>query len=751
MFMGSRTRLSFGLMAIGLLFSVVASIPATPAVAKSVKVSVLNGRATAPFLAGSTVALRANPASAGFRFSSWRVVGGSVANPRAQNTTLTIPAGAAVVVAMARYERVTGASVRLSVIGGSGSGSHSANTAIEIEAVAGPGQVFQRWQATHATVASATSARTTANVTSGRSRGFVRAIFGNAPQGTVTLDSLADGGDISAMGETVFGKVASPQTVTSLTAKLSTNNRTIPLQVDRATGQFALRLFEGDVKVDQRLTITFTVGTSSGAAPATTSVTLTGRSLPAAYQMVAGRLTFGATPALMAELRTKGYEAWVREQLNPVSIDNSAFERMGVDALYRELINDSDAKTRAFDGLVMHAVHSRRQLLEVMTVFWDNHFWTQFSVGGVPEIKERQRFREKALGKFEDLLLISATSPAMLQYLNNTSNRANANNENYARELLELHTVGVNGGYDNTDVAAVARIMTGWNMREVRTGMSARDFEFHFNSQIHDTTDKYVPFLKRTFQGRTGSAGIKEGEELLSILANHPSTQNFVCGKIVRALASDDGSPALVDKCVAAWRTSDGTVAKMLEAILLDPTYLATVSFQKAKAKTPLEYFAGYLRHFGAAPLSVSRSGLIGHVERIARGIADSGMDWRTYSVPTGFKDDARAWLTTTSFLARFDRLRGYQDREASRTSPARTTDLNFTRLLQQAGMTTPQAAAAYLLALAAADRYRQDEYDAVVKALTGSTPFDLGRADAEDRIRSAVRLVMTLPSAQIQ
>jgi uncharacterized protein (DUF1800 family) len=464
--------------------------------------------------------------------------------------------------------------------------------------------------------------------------------------------------------------------------------------------------------------------------------------------MVAGRLTFGATPALLNEMRSTGFETWVNRQLTPVQINDSAFMAMNPDNILRVADEPWQLRWSIPNWQMAYAAYSQRQLQEVMTVFWNNHFWSidtdwQAHMSDINEIKG---FRQHALGRFRDLLEVSAKSPQMMIYLDNVFSRKNGINMNYARELLELHTVGVNGGYSNQDIITVAKIVTGWNVKKTSAdNVNPVTFVFEFKANEHDEQPHTVQFLNRTFSG----TGMAKGNELLDVLAMHPKTQEFVCGKLVELLAADSRPQALIDKCMAAWARSGGVIAESLRAIILDPSYLTSVNYHRTKAKTPYEYATAFVRNFGIYPVAGKEREFY---EALQSVVKDAGMDMVEFGVPTGFREDGAAWTNTASMI---NKLRAVTTQVTWFTSQgsgnSRRGMVNYTQLVRDAQMTTAQAAAAYLLAITTSDRYRKDEYDKVVAALNGTDAFDINRTDAEQRLRKAVGLIVTLPSYQLQ
>ena len=345
------------------------------------------------------------------------------------------------------------------------------------------------------------------------------------------------------------------------------------------------------------------------------------------------RFTYGATPGEVDEVVRMGLEKWFEQQLTANQPDDSLDLRLdGYDAL--KLSNEQIADTypkqgqilrmAARDGVVqldsvktdrkeyqdvikqymadkgykpekelirqfvcqkiLRAAYTPNQLQEVMTDFWFNHFNVSFVKNDCADFipnYERDVIRPGSLGKFGDLLLATAKSPAMLYYLDNFSSSGAATvgktqglNENYAREVMELHTLGVDGGYTQQDVTQAARVLTGWTVYPMgETGQAAlkrmnqfseeqltrkgfvRDGDFLFNANRHDKTAKTV--LGTTF-GPDG--GYQEGVDLLSLLAHHPSTARFIARKIAVRFVSDNPPQSLIDKMAKTFLTKDGDI-----------------------------------------------------------------------------------------------------------------------------------------------------------------------------------------------
>jgi uncharacterized protein (DUF1800 family) len=326
---------------------------------------------------------------------------------------------------------------------------------------------------------------------------------------------------------------------------------------------------------------------------------------------------------------------------------------------------------------LMRAVHSERQLLEVMTDFWFNHFnvfWGKGADRWLTTDFEMQAIRPHAMGKFQDLLLATAESPAMLFYLDNflssspdaqkpqeagrnqpfpgrgqplaasesrpvappePPRRQSGINENYARELMELHTMGVDGGYAQQDVLEVARCFTGWTIDRLR--QAAR---FVFRDWMHDDGEKVVLGHKIPAGG-----GINDGKLVIDILAHHPSTARFISTKLARRFVSDNPPPALIDRVAAVYLTTDGDVREMLRTILTSAEFYAPEA-HRAKIKSPFELASSAIRALG---------GETDGSPRLAQFVAKMGQALYRYQPPTGYPDRSEQWVNTGALLARLN------------------------------------------------------------------------------------------------
>jgi len=302
---------------------------------------------------------------------------------------------------------------------------------------------------------------------------------------------------------------------------------------------------------------------------------------------------------------------------------------------------------------VVRAALSERQLREVMVDFWANHFNVFVGKGAdrflTPSYIE-ETIRPNALGRFEDLLIATAKSPAMLFYLDNAQSvapgasppfrRARSErmprgiNENYARELLELHTLGVDGGYTQQDVIGVARIFTGWSIDRPQQGAG-----FAFHEWAHDRGEKQV--LGVRFQG----AGMEEGIRLLKLLASQQATMHHVSRKLCARFVSDEAPDGCVDAAVEAWHRTNGDIRAVLRAIFTSPDFWAPQAV-RTKVKTPLEFVVSIVRATGAEPDSTLR---------LAQVVGRLGQPLYLQPAPTGYPETQAQWVNSGALLGRMN------------------------------------------------------------------------------------------------
>ncbi len=478
------------------------------------------------------------------------------------------------------------------------------------------------------------------------------------------------------------------------------------------------------------------------------------RELAADQQVIhaLNRLTFGARPGDVQRVRSLGLDKWIEQQLRPEQIDDSSLQtflsRYSIlNRSHNELLAEfnqeqqerrtakraaSDTESRADSvayqriattrrqvvgqlqsARVARAVASNRQLEEVMTDFWLNHF-NVFAQKGPPQAYylaeyERDVIRPNSLGKFHDLLGAVAKSPAMLFYLDNARSMVDSTrprlaeigrnrgpggtdavlrvsgrrgrmrpnvglgapgrnipnpgrsaqagrmdpaqneevrqrinqlrngglNENYGRELLELHTLGVDGGYTQQDVINVARSLTGWTIERPAAGGG-----FIFRPQMHDAGEKLVLGHKLK-AGR----GIEEGEEVLDIVARHPATARYIATKLVRRFVSDDPPKALVGQAAAVFTKTDGDIREVVRTIITSNEFFSQRAY-RSKVKSPFEVVVSALRAMNAQPDSTPRT---------AQVIAYLGQPIFGHQAPNGYPETGDAWMNTGAILNRIN------------------------------------------------------------------------------------------------
>ncbi|MFI5347286.1 MAG: DUF1800 domain-containing protein [Elusimicrobiota bacterium] len=407
------------------------------------------------------------------------------------------------------------------------------------------------------------------------------------------------------------------------------------------------------------------------------------------------RLGYGPRPGDVEKVEDMGPDKWVEIQLHPENIPDDAVEArlkslpslaMGGEELMNAYPNMKRRRLLGIFGKenppkdvgqdlaaakILRAVMSERQLQEVLTDFWFNHFNVSAAKNQdrwliVPY--ERDVIRPHLFGKFRDLLGAVAHSPAMLIYLDNYQSTIDSRyapagaqediaemesamsknakgrqklglNENYARELLELHTLGVDGGYTQKDVTELARILTGWTVTRPnkKNADKVKDWQFVFRRRMHD------PGAKVLLGEPYAWAGEAEGEKALDRLARHPATARFIALKLCRRFVSDDPPADLVDRVAKRFRETDGDLRETYKALFSDPEFWQR-RFFRAKVKTPLEFTAGILRATGAE---------IRDPEKVARNVDALGMPLYRCEPPTGWPDRAEPWVSAGALVSR--------------------------------------------------------------------------------------------------
>lgn len=410
---------------------------------------------------------------------------------------------------------------------------------------------------------------------------------------------------------------------------------------------------------------------------------------------VLNRMAFGPRPGQVEAVIEMGVREWIEQQLDPSSIENDAVERHVAEhwptlMMTMQQVREHYQPPYPREGtpeekleavrqrnrlryrvaaelprsVLYRATFSERQFEEVIVTFWRNHFSIDQNKDDVAYYANdfERTLRRYAFGDFERLLLATAQHPAMLMFLDNDVSqkpltereerllaryearnrvprsvealgRHRGLNENYARELMELHTLGVDNGYTQRDVTELARVLTGWT-----AGMSdggylgepGETYGFLFRTDVHDTD------IKRVLGSRiTGNRGVRDGINVVIGLANHPTTANFISYKLCRYLLNDEPGDALVNRVARMFRRSDGDLPKVYEAIVTSDEFLRPANY-RAKFKTPLEFVVSSLRVTDAR---------VTDYRDLLRSLDAMGYDVYGCIDPTGYYDQAEAWL----------------------------------------------------------------------------------------------------------
>jgi uncharacterized protein (DUF1800 family) len=354
------------------------------------------------------------------------------------------------------------------------------------------------------------------------------------------------------------------------------------------------------------------------------------------------RITFGTTTEEIALARSLGYNAYLEHHLDHLAIDDSTLDAMlapltTLSMPYSSLAPLAESQTRneLIGAAILRATFSKRQLFERMVELWTDHFNIDIlTADHYKTVDDRSVPRAHALGTFPALLDASAHSPAMLYYLNNNVSTAGNPNENYARELMELHTLGVSGGYTQTDVQEVARCLTGWTIWGAGAG-AALHGTFRYNNGTHDNGQKTV--LGNVI---APGGGVNDGLTVLSLLVNHPSTAQFIAGKICRHFLGYGVSQGIINKVAQTYTSTNGDIKEMLR-VALRPQHLQAAA---PKIKRPFHHFISALRASGAT---------ISSTNTLRARLFEAGHQPYTWPTPDGYPDQLSHW--SSNILVRWN------------------------------------------------------------------------------------------------
>ncbi len=381
--------------------------------------------------------------------------------------------------------------------------------------------------------------------------------------------------------------------------------------------------------------------------------------------------------------------------------------------------NPQQVVTELQRAKLLRAVYSERQLNEVLVDFWENHFsiyaqkdadrWMMTSF-------DRDSIRPNIWGRFRDLLGATAHSPAMLFYLDNwqssvvrkypatkdkPARQTGGINENYARELMELHTLGVNGGYTQKDVQEVARCFTGWTIRKPN-----EEGLFYFNPQAHDNGEKIV-----LGQRIAAGGGIGDAERVLDILAANPATARFISTKLAQRFLGDNPPQTIVNQAAQVFLKTDGSIRETVRSIITSPAFLSPAMYQ-TKFKSPFEFVAASLR-ITEAETDANRP--------VLDWISRMGQPLFSHVTPDGFPEKSDEWLSTGSLLTRLNFA------AALAQNKIKGTNINQKQFLANADFNDPSAVNAALIKTILRDEVSQKS----------KTAFDKIAAEAASRVNS--------------
>jgi hypothetical protein len=501
-----------------------------------------------------------------------------------------------------------------------------------------------------------------------------------------------------------------------------------------------------------------------------------GASAPSLKALAFSRAAFGPTPGDVADFLSMGstdaerFEAWVDRQLEPDSIADSELEGKLTESRYEtldktvnelwvdHLLEDEDVDYRLLPvwesqhAVILRAIYSRRQLAEVLADFWHNHFnvygWHEY-VGPVFVHYDRDVIRANMLGNFRDFIEAMTISPAMLIYLDNAFSSADGPNENFARELLELHTLGEDNyfgaipatevpaypsgvpmGYVDEDVRELARCLTGWTL-------NADTGDFFYYSNYHDHDAKRVLGLDIP----AAQPDLEDGRDVLDLLAVHPGTARFVCTKLCRRLVADDPPTSLVQRATDVFLSAadqPDQLKRVVRTILLSDELATTWG---GKTKRPFELVVGAVRAMDptfAMPVGDDLSNAVFYL------LYSTGNLPYAWAPPTGYPDRMEDWQTTNALMASWrmiNYLTGFEYGYSRPCDPYRTTPSDLRSANELADYWIDR-----VLGRPMDDGDRRIVVDFLAQGGDPSQDLDLSDEDVRDRLRSMVGLILISP-----
>jgi uncharacterized protein (DUF1800 family) len=428
------------------------------------------------------------------------------------------------------------------------------------------------------------------------------------------------------------------------------------------------------------------------------------------------RAGFGATEAELAQYVPLGFTGALERLLNPEQVDDSA-----TDLLLAPLTTDLGDRKKieaAKFWWLSRMLYTQRPLQEKMTLFWHNHFATANSkvANSVLMLQQIQLFRGDGLGNFEVLLQKVTRDPAMLIWLDNRQNRKGAPNENYAREVQELFTVGI-GNYTEQDIHEAARAFTGHTLN--------RNLDYTFNAGQHDAGDK-------TFQGQTGNF---DADDILAILVRHPATARFITTKLFSFFVYDNPDPSTIDRLAATFVSSSFDIRAVLRDLFSGPEFLSAQAFH-AQVKQPVDLVLGALKSLNVQNVGPDATQVLRRM----------GQDLLNPPDVSGWKGGA-GWINSTTLFERFN----FGDRLAMGREADKPYFADVPGQVRAHGITSPEALVDFYLAMLVDGDVTPEARQSLVDYLNSAGPLALDDSGALDlKARGLVHLALAVPAYQL-
>jgi hypothetical protein len=444
---------------------------------------------------------------------------------------------------------------------------------------------------------------------------------------------------------------------------------------------------------------------------------------------IVNRLSYGARVEDLTRAAELGIQNWVREQVEYTSVPDDAcsfrmrqFKTLDLSTndlfdLSDEIFDNQDKLTvpdELRQATLMRQTYSRRQLYERMVEFWSDHFNISTEKGDcfyLKTVDDHEVIRAHALGNFGELLSASAHSPAMLVYLDNQSNLKDAPNENYAREIMELHSLGVDGGYTQQDVMELARCFTGWTMKE-----HFWRGDFHFDEDVHDSG------VKKVLGVNIPAGGQDEAERVIRDLGLHPSTAHFLSTKLCRRFIVDEPPAALVYSVAQTFTANDGDIRAVMQMLLVEG-----IPHIQPKFKRPADFIISALRQLDArtdagAPLH--------------RYLGQMGQPYFTWPTPDGYPDTSAPWMSNL--------MPRWQFAAALAQNEIEGTEIDVEHLLEVSGATGIESFTKWISTLLLGTPLPESECRDLASALRGA-----GAGDEISTARVVIAGLLASPAYQ--